>query len=318
MSAVSSQCCLLLATTLAWAAERPPTFEAGVEVVHVAVSVTDERNRHVTGLSERDFVLFEDGRRQEISFFAKEALPLSVTLLIDGSASMVDKLETARAAGTRFIATLRPQDAAQVVAFNDRMAILQDFTPDHQRLEGALAAVEAGGTTALYNALYITFKECKAEAPGSEPRRRALIVLSDGEDTTSLLTDEQVMEAARKADVAVYAIGLSSGTPQEKASAAHGRAVHFLTALARDTGGRVYFPTAPSGLDDAYDRIGDELRTQYTLGYLSTNARKDGGWRHLLVRTTAAVDVHHKPGYYAAKQRAPISTTPARPSPQGR
>src|SRR5207344_1789292 len=122
-----------------------PTFEAGIEVINLNVSVTDPRNRYVTDLAEKDFAIFEDGIRQELSLFTHENLPISLVLMIDTSASMDEKLPVAQAAAIRFIKTLRPQDLAQVVQFNDRATALQDFTSDQAALEAAIRRTEASG-----------------------------------------------------------------------------------------------------------------------------------------------------------------------------
>jgi Ca-activated chloride channel family protein len=134
-------------------------------------------------------------------------------------------------------------------------------------------------------------------------RRRAIVLLSDGEDTASLATDEQVLDLARETEVAVYVISLRPDRAVDRSRPSASIATHFLTALARDTGGQVYFPSALSELEGVYERIGEELRSQYTLGYVSSNPRRDGKWRHIVVRTASRDDlqVHYKIGYYAPK-----------------
>jgi VWFA-related protein len=287
----------------AQAPPRAPSFEAGIEVIRLSLSVTDGHNRLVTGLSGPDFVVFEDGVRQDVSFFTRDTLPLSVALLVDCSASMDAKLPVAQEAGVRFVKTLRPEDLAQVVQFNDRSAVLQDFTADHPALEAALRRTRASGATVLYNALYVTLKQLRSQGRPDAPRRRAIVLLSDGEDTASVVDDDQVLELARQADVGVYVICLRPDRAQDRERIAFTQATYFLTALTRDTGGEVYFPSALSELDAVYGRIAEELRSQYTVGYVSGNDRRNGKWRHIVVRTVAHEDlrVRHKLGYYAAK-----------------
>ena len=141
----------------------------------------------MTDLGQRDFAVFEDGIRQELSLFTHENLPISLVLMIDTSASMEEKLATAQAAAIRFTKTLRPQDLAQVVQFNDRATTLQPFTNDLAALEAAIRKTEASGPTALHNALYIALKDLMRDKKAAELRRRAIVLLSDGEDTASLV-----------------------------------------------------------------------------------------------------------------------------------
>jgi len=279
----------------------PPTFEVGIEVINLNLSVTDGRNNYVTELGERDFAVFEDGIRQELSLFTHENLPISMVVLIDTSASMDEKLPQARAAAARFVKTLRPQDSAQIVQFNDRATVLQDFTAEFPLLEGAIQRTVASGPTALHNALYISLKELAKQKKAGELKRRAIVLLSDGEDTASLVDDEQVLELARKTEINIYAISLRPNRPQDRMRQAFSQAEYLLTALSRDTGGRVFFPNSLSELDRVYDRIAEELRTQYSLGYVSSNRRRDGKWRRIVVRipTREELQVRHKLGYYA-------------------
>ena len=273
----------------------------GIEVINLNLSVTDGRNNYVTDLAEKDFAVFEDGIRQELSLFTHENLPISMAVLIDVSASMDEKLPQARAAAAKFAKTLRPQDAAQIVQFNDRATVLQDFTSDRALLVAAVNKTLASGPTALHNALYIALKELGKQKKAAELRRRAIILLSDGEDTASLVSDEQVLELARKTEINIYAISLRPNRPQDRTRQAFSQAEYLLTALTRDTGGRVFFPNSLSELDSVYERIAEELRTQYSLGYVSSNRRKDGKWRRIVVRIPSRdeLQVRHKLGYYA-------------------
>jgi Ca-activated chloride channel homolog len=280
---------------------QPPIFEVGIEVINLNLSVTDGRNNYVTDLVQKDFAVFEDGIRQELSLFTHENLPISLAVLIDTSASMEEKLPVARAAATRFVKTLRPQDSAMVMSFNDRSTVLQDYTNDLAALEAAISRTQAAGPTALHNSLYITLKELSKQKKAGELRRRAVVLLSDGEDTASLVSDEQVLELARKAEINIYAISLRPNRPQDRSRLAFSQAEYVLTALTRETGGRVFFPNSLSELDSVYDQIAEELRTQYSLGYVSSNRRRDGKWRRIVVRIPdrTELQVRHKLGYYA-------------------
>jgi Ca-activated chloride channel family protein len=283
------------------ATPRPPVFGAGIEVINLNVSVTDARGRYVTDLTKNDFAVFEDGVRQELSIFNHEDIPISLVLMLDTSASMDEKLPTARAAAIRFVGTLRPQDNAQIMQFNDRTTILQDFVADHAALDNAIGRTEAAGPTALHNALYVALKELEKQKTQAQLRRRAIVLLSDGEDTASLVSDDQVLDLARKTEINIYAISLRPRRMQDRNAVKFSQAAHLLTALTQDTGGQVHFPNSLSELDAVYDRIAEELRTQYSLGYVSNNGRRDGKWRRIVVRIPAREDiqVRHKLGYFA-------------------
>jgi Ca-activated chloride channel family protein len=282
---------------------RPPTFEVGIEVINLNVSITDARNRYVTDLLEKQFAVFEDGVRQELTLFSHENLPISLVLMVDCSASMDEKLKVAQDAAVGFVKTLTAQDLAQVVQFNDRRTVLQDFTADQRLLEEAIRRTEASGPTALHNALYVSLKELDKQKSGRQLRRRAVVLLSDGEDTASLVSDDQVMELARKTEIAIYSISLRPGRSQDRNRLAFSQATHLLTTLSQETGGQVHFPNSLSELDTVYARVAEELRTQYTLGYVSSNKRRDGKWRRIVVRVPERDDlqVRHKIGYYAPR-----------------
>jgi VWFA-related protein len=296
------------ALAFAQAPQRTPpplSFGTGIEVINLTVSVTDPRSHYVTDLGEKDFTVFEDGVKQDLSLFTHENLPISLALMIDTSASMDEKLSQAQAAALRFVKTLRPQDLAEVVQFNDRSLVLQDFTADQVALEAAIKRTEASGPTSLHNALYVALKELEKQKKAGELRRRAVVLLSDGEDTMSIVSEDQLVELARKTEIAIYAISLRSNRRSDR-DRQFSQAAHLFTVLTRETGGQVHFPASLSELDAVYDRIAEELRTQYNLGYISNNKRRDGKWRRIVVRVAAhdELQVRHKIGYYAP-------TTPA-------
>jgi Ca-activated chloride channel family protein len=280
---------------------QPPTFGTGIEIINLSLSVTDVQSNYVTDLGQKDFAVFEDGIRQDLSLFTHENLPISMVVMIDCSQSMDEKLAAAQSAAIRFVKTLRPQDLAQVVQFNDRTTTLQGFTNDHGALEAAIRKTEASSSTALHNALYIALKDLMKDKKAAELRRRAVVLLSDGEDTSSLVSDDQVLELARKSEINIYAISLRKNALKDRSRQAFSQAEYLITALTRDTGGRAYFPTSLSELDSVYDRIAEELRTLYSVGYVSSNPRRDGKWRRIVVRVQdrEGMTIRHKLGYYA-------------------
>jgi Ca-activated chloride channel family protein len=281
----------------------PPLFEAEVEVVNLNVSVVNVHGQFVTDLEAADFTVFEDGIRQKLTLFGDEDLPITLVLMIDGSASMLDKVKNARQAAGQFVKTLQPQDVAQVVQFNDRTQILQDFTSDHRQLTEALQRTDASGPTSLHNALYVSLKDLEREKKKTrELRRRAIVILSDGEDTNSIASDEQVIELAKKTEISIYPIMLRA-RERDSTRPAFSQATFLLTTLAQESGGSSYEPNSLSELDAVYGRIAEELRTLYSVGYTSSNARRDGRWRRIVVRVPGREDitVRHKIGYYAAR-----------------
>ena len=277
-----------------------PSFRAGVDLVSLNVTVTDGAGRYITDLDREQFQVFEDGVQQQVTFFNRSNLPIALAILLDTSASMEEKLQTAQEAAIGFARRLRAQDLAQVIDFDSRVQIAQGFTSSPGDLEGAIRRTAAGGSTSLHNAIYISLKELqKVRARDSEEiRRQAIVVLSDGEDTSSLVSFEEVLELAKRSETAIYAIGLRSRDSAR--SRGFSEADFVLRQLTQETGGRVFFPKQIGELANVYGQIADELSSQYTLGYTSRNPKRDGAWRRLVVRVTApSATARAKQGYYA-------------------
>jgi Ca-activated chloride channel family protein len=273
-------------------------FKVTVDLISLNVTVADSRGRFVTDLAQEDFAVYEDGVRQDISVFSREDLPLRVVLLLDTSASMEQKLSFAQEAAIRFSQTLKDDDLGQVVEFGSKVTVLQRFTADRAHLARAIRMTQAGGTTALHNSLYISLKDLNRRR--EDIRRQAIIVLSDGEDTSSLVTFEQVMGLAKATDVTIYTISLRrQGAARDKGFS---EAEHVLKKLAEETGGQWFFPEQLAELEEVYDRIARELKSQYNIGYLSNNTRRDGTWRRVVVQTERpSLVVRTKLGYYAPR-----------------
>src|SRR5262249_18361930 len=186
--------------------------------VSLNVTVTDGGGRYVTTLEQDDFNVFEDGAKQDVTFFNHTNLPIALALMLDTSASMDTKLQTAQEAAIGFVRRLRPQDLAEVIDFDNRVTIVAPFTNNAADLEQAIRKTSAGGSTSLYNAIYIALNDLKKQVAKNveEIRRRAIVVLSDGEDTSSLLPFEEVLDLAKRSETAIYAIGLRAGeSPNE-------------------------------------------------------------------------------------------------------
>lgn len=282
-------------------AAQAPSFRAGVDVVSLNVTVTDREGRFVTDLEESAFRIYEDGVQQEINFFTRTQLPLALALLIDTSASMDEKMATAQEAAIGFAQRLRPEDLAEIVDFDSRVNILQPFTNDVEQLEDAIRRTTAGGSTSLYNAIYIALRElAKAPLRQADLRREAIVVLSDGEDTSSLVSFDEVLELAKRSNTAVFCIGLQS---EESRSRSGFREADFvLRQLAQETGGRTFFPERVEELPEIYRQISDELSSQYSVGYISANPLRNGRWRRVIVRVDRdAVSARTRQGYYAPR-----------------
>lgn len=275
-------------------------FRGGVDVVSLAVTVMDKDGRYVSGLDRARFQVFEDGVLQEIVYFSREHQPIALTLLIDTSTSMEEKLPIAQQAAIGFARQLKPSDVAAVVEFDSRPVIVQDFTPDKALLEAAIRKTMAGGSTSLYNAIYVGLRALQnnRSAAGDQPvRRQAIVVLSDGEDTTSLVSYEDVLDLAKRSETAVYAIGLRSSG--EVSSKGFREAEFVLRTLAQQTGGREFFVDDAKELPGIYQRIAEELANQYSIGYMSKNSRRDGAYRRIVVRVDhPSVVTRTKQGYF--------------------
>ncbi|HJN42697.1 MAG: hypothetical protein CL477_19925 [Acidobacteria bacterium] len=282
-------------------AQQPdqPAFRAGVDLVSLNVTVTDGDNRYVTDIEAEGFQLFEDGALQEVTFFNRTQLPIALALLIDTSASMTEKMSTAQEAAIGFAERLRAEDLASVIDFDSRVDILQDFTNSSDLLNTAIRRTSAGGSTSLYNAIYISLKELGkiGATTADEIRRQAIVMLSDGEDTSSLVEFEEVLELAKRSDTVIYSIGLRSRDIRTRRGLRE--ADFVLRQLAQETGGRAFFPEQVEDLPEIYQRISDELSSQYTLGYISKNPLRNGQWRRIVVRVDRPnVAARTKQGYY--------------------
>jgi Ca-activated chloride channel homolog len=279
-----------------------PAFRAGVELVSLNVTVMDGTSHYLTDLQSDDFSVFEDGAKQEVTFFNRTHLPIALSLLVDTSASMESKLPTAQEAAIGFARRLRTQDLAEVVDFDSRVVVLQNFTNNAADLEQAIRKTSAGGSTSLYNAVYIALKDLKKVVAKNvdEIRREAIVLLSDGEDTSSLLPFEEVLDLAKRSETAIFSIGLRANEGPSTGTKGFKEAEFVLRQLSQETGGRAFFPNLLADLANVYGQIGDELSSQYTVGYTSRNPRRDGAWRRVVVRVNRPNAVARtKQGYFA-------------------
>jgi len=284
---------IVCAATIAVGAQQG-RFRSGVELVSLNVTVTDG-TKYVTGLEQEDFEVFEDGARQSLSFFSHMQQPIALAILLDTSNSMEDKLATAQEAAIGFVRRMKKDDVIEVVEFNSQVRVPQPFTNDMNALERAIRQTSVNGSTSLYNAIYVSLRALKDERArnAEEIRRQAIVVLSDGDDTSSVIEYDDVLDLAKRSETAIYAIGLRQ---PETGRGKFKEAEFVLRQLSQETGGRVFFPTSIAELPKIYEQISEELASQYTMAYSSKNPMRNGAWRRIDVRV-------NKPGLTARTRR---------------
>ena len=298
-------------------ADQSPVFRSGASLVALSVTVTDKSKRFVTGLEARDFAVFEDGVQQEVRFFESSAVPIDLIILLDTSSSMRHRMELVHDAALGFIKTLRDGDRGAVVAFNNGVDVVQPLTGDCTALESAIRSTVAVGATALHNALYVSLKQFGRRAKDtSEVRRQALAVLSDGDDTSSLIGFDDVLEVAQKSGVSIYPIALSPEFELDRSASGapiFSQSQYSMRKLAQDTGAQAFFPESAHELGAIYEAISKELSNQYSIGYSPRNGRSDGRFHRIVVRVTSRPELRPRArtGYVAG-------SSPGALPPQGR
>jgi Ca-activated chloride channel family protein len=294
------------------------TFRSNVDLVALNVVVTDSDQKYVSGLDAADFAVFEDGIQQDVSFFGASNVPLDLAILLDTSASMTGKMQLVQQAAIGFLDTLRTGDRAIIVDIKDATKIMYPLGNDMEAAKQAILATAPKGGTALYNGAYLTLKEMvKERRTNGDVRRQALVVLSDGDDTASLVTYDDLMDLAKQSGIAIYTITMRSKyLVQQAASRGHSyfsQSEFGMKALAQETGARSFFPTELSELSGVYASIAEELATQYAIGYSSKNPRMDGSYRRVIVRIAdkPGVRTRTRAGYTAPRAQRTASAVPA-------
>jgi len=305
---LAALCLGALATLVPAQAQEPPaqvvpkpfTLEVEVDVVSVTAVVFDKAGRPVRGLGTKDVELLENGVKQEVSYFREasslgdpaERVPLSVVLVLDTSGSMTPNLRFLQEAVLNFVYKLEEVDTVLVVSFNESVKGSAEFTDDTDRLERFVEGLQAWGGTSLYDAIHYSLGRIK-DAPG----RKALIVFSDGADTTSQLQDKEVVDYARAVEATVYSIGFKGAGFM--ASSPRG----FLRKIAAETGGQFFAPDKVAELIKVFNEISNELKNHYLLAY-SPNRPPDGTWREIALKVNRAdAEVRVRKGYFAVKRR---------------
>ena len=278
-------------------------IRSGVELVSLNVTVTDGGGKYITDLNEEEFEVYEDGAKQKLTFFSRTQQPISLALLLDTSASMDERMGIAQEAAIGFARQLHKEDQAEVIDFDSQVRILQGFTNDAATLEKAIRQTTPNGSTSLYNAIYISLKDLKKAkfSTAADIRREAIVVLSDGDDTSSLVAYDEVLDLAKRSETAIYAIGLKQNDGGRRDFK---EAEFVLKQLSQETGGRAFYPNNVSELPKIYELIAQELSSQYAIGYVSKNAARNGSWRKLSVRVNRQGLIGRtRQGYYAPTAR---------------
>ena len=281
-------------------AESPDTtFKVDVKLVNVFVTVTDEHGAPIAGLTKEDFTILENDKEQRVAVFGKEsALPLSIVLQIDTSLSTRKDLPLELSSARRFAhAILRPVDGMSVYAFSEVVNEVTPFTSDTKVIDRGIDRIRLGSATALYDALFLG-------SHALEPRkgRKVMVVITDGGDTVSSVNYHEAVRAAQQAEAIVYSIII---VPIEASAGRDTGGEHALIQLSEDTGGRYFYATSIPQLDDAFQKISDELRTQYLLAYYPSQRLTDSDFRRIQVglQKNAGYRVRHRTGYYTSKSQ---------------
>ena len=271
------------------------TLKVDVSLVNVPFLVTDAQGRFMPGLSKEDFAVEEDGRKQDIQSFSREnSLPLSIGMLIDTSPSVSRVFDDEKETATNFLdTTLRRGDSAFVIGFSREVTLVEDFTDNRQKLRDAIQSLFTQAGTSVYDAIYLACNEVFK----SEGGRKTIILISDGEDTTSKVRLSEAMTVAEKSEAVIYSISNRVGGFFNVRGTGNPEALRRLSA---ESGGTVYFVAGRSDLTEVFDEISEELRSQYSLGYVSTNTVKDGKYRSIrIIPKNAAYKARGRSGYYA-------------------
>lgn len=269
------------------------------DLITLTVTVTDTYGRYVSGLDKKAFKVFEDKEEQEIEYFSDDDAPVSVGVLFDVSGSMSgDKVRKAREALSRFIQTSHDSDEYFLIGFNSRAQLLLDKTRDGDSVLSKMTFIETRGNTALYDACYLGVEKVTRGAH----QKRAILLISDGQDNNSRYTFSEVRRLLKESDVVLYSIGILGGNDPGSSLGMEGQST--LDELSAVSGGKAFFPNTAPEMDELFERIALELRHQYSIGYRPKNFKNDGKWHKLKVKVTPPrglprLFVRSREGYYA-------------------
>jgi VWFA-related protein len=291
---------LVLAGACLWAQETPETsgatFRTSARLVPLNVSVFDKAGKIVRDIPESAFTVYENGEKQEIKVFRQEDVPISLGLIIDNSASMTDKQDRVASAALAMVRASNSEDEVFIINFNDAAVLTKEFTNNIKELESALRGIDPKGETAMRDALLLGMEHLRHYA---KKDKKALLVVTDGEDNSSVEKQDHLVQVARQSDTIVYAVGLLGAEEPESAA----RAKTQLNELTLETGGRSWFPNDVAEIADITPEIAHEIRNQYILAYTPTNEAADGTFRRIRVDVNVpGVTVRTRSGYYASRR----------------
>jgi VWFA-related protein len=293
-------------------------FKIRVEVntVNVPVTVRHPEGGFIKSLSQSDFRIFEDGEPQEIVNFGQEGLPTRIALVLDSSGSVVSEWGTIKYATKRFLENLKPEDQFSLTSFNTEIKLRMDWGHKTDRVDPVLTSIYCKGNTKLWDAIYVVSNDVLKGIK----EKKAMIIMSDGMDNESAVSYDEALQAAVRSEAAIYVVSKTEAIRQLWMAANKGsfyggvpneafvQADLVLRKLAHETGGRVLYPNTFGQLDNIYAQVDEELRNQYTLGYISSNTIKDGSYRKIAVSVNAKEAViSARPGYYAPDARGRIN-----------
>jgi Ca-activated chloride channel family protein len=277
---------------------QQPTFKSAVDLVQFGVSVVDKQGQPITGLTRDDFEIVENGTKQSVRFFAAGepdgAPPLHLGLLLDTSGSMADDLNDARGAAIKFVNDVTPASDVTFVDFDTEVRAARFAPSDYPRLVERIRGRNADGWTALYDALGVYLQGAQ-----SQDGQKILLLYTDGGDTTSSLTFQDALDMLKASDVTVYAIGYM----QHQSGSAWMQQRNDLERFAKLTGGLAFFPSDSKDMEQAFDKIRNDIEARYSLGYVSSDTRANGAWRNveikLLRKDLKGARLRTRSGYYA-------------------
>lgn len=299
----------LFLSPLAAQEEETPVFRSDTRLVVLHCTVLDRKGNLVTDLKKDAFTVFENGAAQPLTLFKREDIPVSMGVIIDNSGSMRNKRQKVNAAAVKLVKASNPEDEVFIVNFNDEAFLDQQMTGDRDELEKALSKIDTRGGTAMRDAVRMSIDYLLETAKRD---KKVLLVISDGEDNNSQGTLEELVRAAQRSEVLIYAIGLLS--EEERRSAR--RAKRELDALTDATGGQSYYPKEVDEVDRIAEQVAHDIRNQYVLGYHPTNQALDGSFRQVRVQVKGPgrPQARTRSGYYATDGGSRAMTQQPKPS----
>jgi len=277
------------------AEDSDAVFTSDTRLVELHVTVTDKNNQLITDLPQSAFKVYENGQEQEIKVFRREDAPISLGLIIDNSASMLPRRDQVAAAALKLVQLSNKDDEVFIMTFNDKPALIQDFTHDVNKLRTSLKKIDSNGATAMRDALLLGIEHERRLATND---KKVLLVVTDGEDNSSFESLDRLVRSAQQAGVLIYAIGLLTDETERGAAVAK----RDLDALTFATGGEAFYPKDVAEVDGIAEHVAKDLRNQYTIAYSPTNQALDGTFRKIKVTVSRPdAKVQTRSGYFAER-----------------